>query len=299
MKYFTNTKIFFSLIVLLLLFDVYLAINLSSEKETTALLTEIENGLKKDLASSTQEIINLNTKLTSVLNENKDISRDLRKEENKNDKFEDQIKAISGTVGTLDKLSKIDPEVLQKYSKIYFLNEHYTPPQLVQMKDRYVSSEIELEFIHKDVRNFFEDMLDDALDDDIEIWVVSAYRSFDEQADLKSSYAITYGEGANTFSADQGYSEHQLGTTFDFTTTNLGGGLSGFQNTEAYTWLIKNAHKYGFVLSYPEENDYYIFEPWHWRFVGTDLADDLHDDKETFYNLDQRDIDEYLISIFD
>ncbi len=73
----------------------------------------------------------------------------------------------------------------------------------------------------------------------------------------------------------------------------------GFEESEAYDWLVRNAHRYGFTLSYPEDNAYYIFEPWHWRFVGTKLADDLRDENVHFYDLEQREIQEYLISIFD
>ena len=155
------------------------------------------------------------------------------------------------------------------------------------------------EHIHAEVEPFLEDMLENAEDDGIDIRVLSAFRSYDEQKQLKGAYEVTYGSGANTFSADQGYSEHQLGTTVDLTTPEIGAGLTGFENTEAYEWLQKYAYKYGFVLSYPEENIYYVFEPWHWRFVGEDLAKDLHDDDEFFYGLDQRDIDEYLIQLFD
>jgi len=62
---------------------------------------------------------------------------------------------------------------------------------------------------------------------------------------------------------------------------------------------LANAHKYGFTLSYPEGNQYYVFEPWHWRFVGEDLARDLKRDERHFYDLDQRAIDGYLLEIFD
>jgi len=79
----------------------------------------------------------------------------------------------------------------------------------------------------------------------------------------------------------------------------VGANLTGFENTEAYTWLQENAYKYGFVLSYPKGNGYYVFEPWHWRFVGKDLAIKLHREDKNFYDLDQRQIDEYLVSIFD
>ena len=142
-------------------------------------------------------------------------------------------------------------------------------------------------------------MVKDAKADGVDLWVVSAYRSFETQAELKSAYTVTYGSGANAFSADQGFSEHQLGTTLDFTTKGLGGGLSGFGNTEAYQWLLEHAHQYGFTLSYPEGNSYYMYEPWHWRFVGEDLAKDLHRANAHFYDWDQRKIDGYLVNIFD
>lgn len=223
----------------------------------------------------------------------------LNEEKDRNEAFEKQIGKISGTVGKLDKLSKMDSELLQKYSKVYFLNEHYIPAKIVAVASSSTFKTNEPEYINAQVAPFLEDLLDDAADDGITLLVVSGYRSYIEQKGLKSAYTTIYGSGANAFSADQGYSEHQLGTTVDFTTRETGGGLTGFQNTEAYTWLKKNAHNYGFVLSYPENNNFYIFEPWHWRFVGEKLADDLYDDGKFFYDLDQRDIDKYLISLFD
>jgi D-alanyl-D-alanine carboxypeptidase len=223
----------------------------------------------------------------------------LTAEKNKNEVFEEQIGDISGTVGKLDKLSKIDPELLMKYSKVYFLNEHYAPEKISEIPQTFRFKTEEPEYIGARVAPFLTDMLENARDDGVELLVVSGYRSFDEQKSLKGAYAVQYGSGANAFSADQGYSEHQLGTTIDLTTTAVGGGLAGFQNTEAYTWLQENAHKYGFVLSYPKDNGYYIFEPWHWRFVGEDLARNLHRNGKFFYDLEQREIDEYLISVFD
>jgi D-alanyl-D-alanine carboxypeptidase len=207
---------------------------------------------------------------------------------------------FESSLTTLEKLSKTDPELLQKYSKVFFLNEHYTPERVSEIEKEYLYNENEPEQIHASVRPYLEDLLNEAGSDGIELYVLSAYRSFDEQWALKGVYTVTYGAGtANTFSADQGYSEHQLGTAVDFITTGLGGGLSGFENTAAYEWLLKNAHKHGFTLSYPRENAYYIFEPWHWRFVGVELATYLHNRGKYFYDLEQREIDEYLVEIFD
>jgi D-alanyl-D-alanine carboxypeptidase len=252
---------------------------------------------ERELASST--IAELSSRLSLTADELDDIEKDYRKEKNKNEDFEDQIKKISGTVGVLDKLSKTDKELLQKYSKVYFLNEHYIPEKIVQIEKKYLYNEAVSKSIHGKVEPYLNDMIDDALDDGIKIWVVSAYRSFNEQASLKGAYTQTYGSGANAFSADQGFSEHQLGTTVDFTTEGLGGGLNGFGSTPAYQWLLKNGSKYGFTLSYPEDNQFYVYEPWHWRFVGEDLARDLDKAGAGFYDWEQRKIDEYLISIFD
>jgi len=110
---------------------------------------------------------------------------------------------------------------------------------------------------------------------------------------------VTYGSGANQFSADQGYSEHQLGTSVDFTIPANGAMFSKFESDPAYSWLVENAHKYGFTLSYPKGNAYYKFEPWHWRFVGVALATHLHNENKYFYDLVQREIDVYLIKLFD
>jgi LAS superfamily LD-carboxypeptidase LdcB len=211
-----------------------------------------------------------------------------------------QVRSITGTVSTLEKLSQTDPELLAKYSKIFFLSEHYAPARLVDIPATYKYSESKTQQIIPDVLPYLRKMLDAAKDDGVEIYVQSAYRSYDEQQAVKSSYTVTYGVGtANTFSADQGYSEHQLGTTVDFITTGTGGLLAGFDTKPAYAWLLKNAYKYGFALSYPKNNTYYIFEPWHWRFVGVKLATDLHKDGKQFYDLDQRTIDSYLVSVFD
>lgn len=213
--------------------------------------------------------------------------------------FQQEVGTISSTVTSLEKLSELDPELLQKYSKIFFLSEHYAPERLAAIDKTYLYYETRPESIHAEVYPYLKNLLKAAGAAGETIYVRSAYRSFDEQASLKSGYTVTYGSGANAFSADQGYSEHQLGTTLDFITTGLGGQLDGFDGTAEYQWLLKNAYKYGFVLSYPQGNQYYVFEPWHWRFVGVKLATYLHNIGKNFYDIDQREIDQYLINIFD
>lgn len=287
------------LVVLGIVVAGYLVERLGSEEERFAALEAERDTLRLELASSTDSLVIASSTIALLETELDDLREEYGVEQGRNEDFEKQIKKISKTVGVLDKLSKTDEELLQKYSKVYFLNEHYIPEKLASVEKEYMYDESKNHQLHSKVLPYFNDLVKDAKEDGVDLWVVSSYRSFEQQATLKGQYLVTYGSGANTFSADQGYSEHQLGTTVDFTTKGLGGGLSGFSSTPAYTWLQQNAYKYGFTLSYPENNGYYEFEPWHWRFVGEDLARDLNKANATFYDWDQRKIDGYLISIFD
>jgi len=258
---------------------------------------------KKLMASTTTElqekIVSLENTVSQFKIANTNLVNSLIAEQSKNNFFDEELKKIQGTVGTLEKLSQTDKELLQKYSKIYFLNEHYTPQNLSTIDRKYVYNQDEIYQIHTKVQPYLYRMFDAAASNSQPLEIISAFRSFGVQASLKTSYKITYGSGANQFSADQGYSEHQLGTTIDLTTPSLGASFTKFETAVVYQWLLDNAYQYGFVLSYPKNNLYYQFEPWHWRFVGVSLATKLHNEKQGFYDLEQRVIDAYLVSIFD
>ena len=214
--------------------------------------------------------------------------------------FQTQVGSLSGTVSNIQKLSGIDPQLLEKYSKVFFLNENYVPASLAAIPLSYQYSDNKQLLFLTQALPHLESMIDAASSTGVKLYVFSAYRSFAEQSALKGQYTVTYGAGtANSFSADQGYSEHQLGTAVDMITPGLGGVLDGFDGTPAYQWMLANAYKYGYILSYPQNNAYYVFEPWHWRFVGVKLAAYLKAQNLNFYDLDQRVIDTYLISIFD
>lgn len=230
--------------------------------------------------------------LSETVSKRDELDSELRRQLEENEELQEER-------DELEKLAKTDKQLLAKYSKVSFLNENYAPIKLDDIDAKYtLPAGKTLEFLDPALP-YLEDLLEEAEEDGVALRIVSAYRSFETQASLKSGYRVNYGSGANAFSADQGYSEHQLGTTVDFTTPNLAAAVPAFENTAASAWLVANAHKYGFILSYPKANAYYIYEPWHWRFVGEDLARDLHRSKKNFYDMDQREIDEYLIKIFD
>lgn len=267
--------------------------------------TKIELETTKEAFASTSahllmNIDALNVLLSTTTNERDSLRESLLAEQEVVDLMYTQVESVSGTVGTLQKLSDTDREILKKYSRVYFLNENFVPKSLTQIPPAYTQGSSTEKYIMSDVWPFLQDMLDAAASDGVDLQVISSYRSFSTQSSLKSVYKMTYGAGtANKFSADQGYSEHQLGTTVDFTTKKLGANFTTFEKEKAYEWLTQNAYKYGFALSYPKNNTYYVFEPWHWRFVGKSLATVLHDSHKYFYDLSQRDIDQFLVSLFD
>lgn len=259
---------------------------------TIAGLTGELTETRLDLADREAQLRDLEADLDEAKDELRDAERTI-------EDFEDDYRDTINAVRDLNKLSQIDEELLQQYSRVYFLNENYVPERLVEIDSEWIDETKGDEYFLAQAWPFLEDLLEDAERDDIDLRVLSAYRSFDEQAQLKGQYLRTYGEGANTFSADQGYSEHQLGTAVDFTTPEQAGRLSGFGETEAYEWMLDNAYKHGFILSYPDGNEFYVYEPWHWRFVGEDLARDLRRDDRTFYEVPQRELDEYRLELFD
>ncbi|MES2931302.1 MAG: M15 family metallopeptidase [Patescibacteria group bacterium] len=231
--------------------------------------------------------------------ENITLAGELRLLEEERDADKKTVRKLSNTVNDLEKIVATDPELLAKYSKVYFLNENYAPAKLSTIAAEFAFQKERTYEIHAEAAPFLEDLLKDAKEEGLSLQVASSYRSFAAQTALKSGYRIRFGTGANAFSAEQGYSEHQLGTAIDFTTPGVGGTFVGFDKTDEYAWLTKHAHEHGFILSYPKGNTYYQYEPWHWRFVGEKLAERLHEDEDYFYDLDQRVIDTYLGELFD
>lgn len=105
----------------------------------------------------------------------------------------------------------------------------------------------------------------------------SGYRSAAYQNTLYSGYVASMGQAeADKSSARPGHSEHQTGLALDFTRVDGSCHLQEcFGQLLEGTWLAENAHLYGFILRYPENKQSvtgYIYEPWHYRYVGRSLA---------------------------
>lgn len=131
---------------------------------------------------------------------------------------------------------------------------------------------------NKEARAAFEDMAQDAKAAGFELVAFSTYRSYEYQETLYNNYVNRDGkENADRYSARPGYSEHQTGLAFDVGEKGKEDLwlTSEFGETAAGKWLVENAHKYGFILRYPEGKENitgYMYESWHFRYLGVDLA---------------------------
>jgi zinc D-Ala-D-Ala carboxypeptidase len=113
------------------------------------------------------------------------------------------------------------------------------------------------------------------------IVVISGYRSFSYQRALFQDRVDEAGEEAAAASiARPGHSEHQLGTALDVLGPEGGELTTEFGATPAGEWLAAHAHEFGFVISYPDggsDMTCYDYEPWHLRYVGPDVAAEIHE----------------------
>lgn len=123
----------------------------------------------------------------------------------------------------------------------------------------------------------FEEMFAAAGAAGYQLYVTSGYRGYEEQAEVFESYLAEGDEEyALKYAAKPGYSEHQTGRAIDVFTP--GETTSSFASSPVAAWLADNAYKYGFILRYPEGKEEltgYNYEPWHYRYVGREAAQEI------------------------
>lgn len=175
-------------------------------------------------------------------------------------------------------MSKDDLILVNKYN---YLSEDYEPEDLVNISLQYSYANNK---IRKHVYDAFKEMWHDAKKENLTLIVTSSYRSHAKQAQLHKNYANQKGqEWADSVSARPGHSEHQTGLTLDIVTYNST--MDDFEDSDEFKWLNKNCYKYGFILRYPKDKTYitgYDYESWHYRYVGKEVAKDIHDLNITF-----------------
>lgn len=121
----------------------------------------------------------------------------------------------------------------------------------------------------------------------VQLAVQSAYRSYAYQESTFAHWVEVDGyEVALATSARAGHSEHQLGTVVDLRSRHgvPAWDLDDWAETPEGAWVAANAHRFGFVMSYPKDREgesCYAYEPWHYRYVGRELAGTIHEAGET------------------
>ena len=177
------------------------------------------------------------------------------------------------------KSSNLEDGILVLCNKYNKLPKDYVP-KLVSMSSKYSKNGGKL---HPEAYAAFKNMVDNAKNDGIKLYNVSAYRSYGTQSAVYNRYVSRDGiTKADTYSARPGHSEHQTGLATDINTASSS---VHFENTKEYAWLIKNSYKYGFILRYPEGKTYitgYKYEPWHYRYVGVEAAKYIYEKDITY-----------------
>ena len=159
-------------------------------------------------------------------------------------------------------------------NKSYYLPENYVP------KDPYAKLGYScVNCLEKEVMSAYQEMNTDAKTLGLKLWLASGYRSYANQKDLYNNYVVRDGVvAADTYSARAGHSEHQTGLAFDLNSVS-----SAFANTDEGKWIADNCYRFGFIIRYPkgkEDITGYMYEPWHLRYVGKELAEKLYNKGE-------------------
>lgn len=166
-------------------------------------------------------------------------------------------------------------------NKFYQLEKDYQPDDIVECSPIYAYDNNSL---REEAYTAFKALFNAAKKEGYTIIINSSYRDYEWQEKLYQSYKAESGEAyADSIAARPGHSEHQTGLTVDVATYDTP--LAKFEDTEEFTWMSKNAHKYGFILRYPKGKENitgYDYESWHYRYVGVEIATEIYEKNITF-----------------
>src|SRR5690625_72309 len=203
-------------------------------------------------------------------------SKELNENFNENESNEQSEETFSENDGNPEENNE-DPTITVLVNKEYSLDENYVPDDLVTVDVPTVLENPEINQLRQVAAEALKSMFDKAKESGIHLHARSGYRSYQTQAQLFQNYVERNGEeAANRFSAKPGQSEHQTGLVMDVTSESVNYQLTeSFGETDEGKWLSEHAHEFGFIIRYPkgaEDITGYIYEPWHIRFLGVDMA---------------------------
>lgn len=243
-----------------------------------------ESDVENDLSEETVDENN-------QTDEEVDDEAELEEKDASSEKNEEEVEEETISIDMEEDLLKPD-SVKALVNKQYALPEDYAPEDLVTVEVRTVQDNAEARMLRKVASSALTEMFTAAEDDGIELVAISGYRSYQRQKIIFNRFAENHGEeAANRYSARPGESEHQTGLAMDVTSESANYQLSEeFGRTPEGIWVAENAHDFGFIIRYPEGTEDitgYLYEPWHLRYFGEELATDIYETGLTY--------EEYLI----
>ncbi|OON95823.1 MAG: hypothetical protein ATN36_07265 [Epulopiscium sp. Nele67-Bin005] len=143
--------------------------------------------------------------------------------------------------------------------------------------------DIQKNYMEKTAAKALEDMFNDALEEGVHLIAISGYRDYERQEVLYEQAVASYGIEQKG-SAKAGQSEHQTGLAMD-----IGYLSQSFGDTREGIWLAERCHEYGFTIRYQQGKEHitrYIYEPWHVRYVGVELATRLFEEDKVLEELE-------------
>ena len=179
----------------------------------------------------------------------------------------------------------ISKNTLMIANKYYALNKDYIPDDLVNASLDYSWGELGSNKVRQIAYDAYLNMWNEAKEKGYYFMINSSYRSYDDQEIVYNRYKSSRGEKyADSIAARPGYSEHQTGLALDIF-SKAHPSISSFKESEEANWLKENAHRFGFILRYPDglENiTGYSYEAWHYRYVGIDAATYIYENNITY-----------------
>jgi zinc D-Ala-D-Ala carboxypeptidase len=176
-------------------------------------------------------------------------------------------------------------DILVPLNKQTRLSSDCVPPDLVTLSGNIAHGGAQT--LRREAADAIERLIDAARRDGFDLYVVSSYRSYWLQQTLFNGYVNQLGLAqAERSSARPGQSEHQLGTTVDLSSPTVGFDVDAMVGTPEAAWIEANAWRFGFVVSYPrgaEAITGYMYEPWHIRYVGIEVARVVEDSGRTLH----------------
>lgn len=164
-------------------------------------------------------------------------------------------------------------ETADPASTAALVNKHYALPADYVPKLEALGAGYGCGSLQPEAAQAFRTMADAARAEGVSLRSVSAYRSYGSQKITYNNYLKKYRRSVvDNFSARPGHSEHQTGLALDI---NVASSKAHFENTRAFAWLKAHCAEYGFILRYDKGKEAvtgYRFEPWHYRYVGVDIA---------------------------